>query len=483
MKFSIAQKLIAAFVGLTLLVLTATLGLARWSFDQGFLDYVNALEQMRLEQIQVSLADEYRTADGSWESLNEHRFTTLVRRSTLNGAFPGPPSGGMPPPEDMAEHPRPRGPRGSHMRARGIPPTALYDVNNNFVAGASLAIDDALAILVAVIAEGNIVGELRSEPRRQLATPLETAFSKQQLKTSWILGVSSLILAFAVSLLLARGLLAPVRRMIYSVKQLSNGDYSHRMNERRRDELGLLTQDLDRLGATLEASQSSRKRLLADVSHELRTPLTVLTGEIEALKDGLRKFDRTQLASLDQEVQRLRFLVDDLYELSIADVGGLRYQFETVNLKECMQNAVERMQPRAAKAGIALTLANTQMAQVSMVADARRIDQLLQNLIENSLAYTDAPGRVTLALSCEAAEAVIITINDTLPSVDSHECEQLFDPLFRHETSRSRRTGGAGLGLAICRNIVTAHDGIITASPSALGGLSIRVEIPLVGET
>ncbi len=111
------------------------------------------------------------------------------------------------------------------------------------------------------------------------------------------------------------------------------------MNEARRDELGQLTRDLDRLGSTLEGNQSSRKRLLADVSHELRTPLTVLCGEIEALKDGLREFDQTQLASLDQEVQRLRYLVDDLYELSISDVGGLRYQFGDVNLSACVQHA------------------------------------------------------------------------------------------------------------------------------------------------
>ncbi len=488
MKFSITQKLVAAFLGLTLLILIATLGLARWSFEQGFLDYVNALEQTRLERVAAKLAQVYSSSDHSWSSLSEQRFATLVRRSA-----PREPLGGPPPRAGNGKtHPPPTrrpGPDGrQHPGPRNSPPTALYDVADNLVVGASIGTDDALVIRVPIVVDGNTVGELRSEPRRQITSPLETEFSRQQLTTSWLLGISSLILACGVSLLLARGLLAPVRRMINSVAQLSSGDYSHRMNESRGDELGQLTKDLDRLGSTLEANQSSRKRLLADVSHELRTPLTVLAGEIEALKDGLRAFDETQLDSLDQEVQRLRHLVDDLYQLSVSDMGGLRYQFSQVDLTDCVQSAVEGMRKRAAAMGIELALAQSEanaaagvVTGLIVAADVRRIDQLLQNLLENSLAYTDPPGRVTVALS-RTADAALITIDDTPPGVSASDCEQLFDPLFRQEMSRSRRTGGAGLGLAICRNIVTAHGGSITAAPSALGGLSMKIEIPLAGE-
>jgi two-component system sensor histidine kinase BaeS len=478
MKLSIAQKLVGAFLGLTLLVLTATLGLARWSFEQGFLDYVNALEQTRLERVQVDLADEYFSAGGNWQSMSEQRFSALMRLSMPREPFGGPPPNAKPTSE--------RGPRPQRRGGQQFPPTALYDVDDNFVAGALLGIDGSLAIRVPIVADGNIVGELRTEPRRHISSPLETDFSRQQLTTSWILGISSLILAFGVSLLLARGLLAPMRRMIKNVAQLSSGDYSHRMNERRSDELGQLTRDLDRLGGTLEANQSARKRLLADVSHELRTPLTVLCGEIEALKDGLREFDETQLDSLDQEVQRLRYLVDDLYELSISDMGGLRYRFATVDLTDCLQKAIDGMRKRAAALGIELALAppgaSSAGVAVTVEADAQRMDQLLQNLLENSLAYTDALGRVTVTLSQTAATA-IITIDDSPPGVKESDCEKLFDPLFRQEASRSRRTGGAGLGLAICRNIVIAHGGSISASPSALGGLSIQIEIPLSGES
>ncbi len=363
---------------------------------------------------------------------------------------------------------------------QGFPPTALYDVTGNLVAGVSFAVAGSLTTRVPIMLDGKAIGELRGEPRRHLSSPLETEFSRQQLNTSWNLGISSLVLAFAVSVLLARGLLAPIRRMIGSVAQLSSGDYSHRLNESRSDELGQLTQDIDRLGSTLEANQSSRKRLLADVSHELRTPLTVLTGEIEALKGGIRVFDRAQLESLDQEVRRLRILVDDLYTLSISDVGGLRYQFAPVDLAQCLQHAVDGSYNRASAMGIEVALLHAECSDIALPveADTQRIDQLLQNILENSLAYTDAPGRVSISMTRTKAAALVV-IDDTAPGVKSSDCEQLFDPFFRQEVSRSRRTGGAGLGLAICRNIVAALGGSISASPSVMGGLSIRMEIPL----
>ncbi|CAA0079421.1 Signal transduction histidine-protein kinase BaeS [Halioglobus japonicus] len=486
MRLSIAQKLFAAFVGLTLLVLIATLGLARWSFEQGFLDYVNALEQTRLEQVQSVLAEEYSQAGGSWSELTERHFAKLVHSSASWEPPEGPPhDDGMrrnhPPP---ARGLGPQPPGVPAPGALGLPPTALYDAAGNLVVGASGDIEGMREIRVPVMRNGVMVGELRSAPRRRMMAPQETEFSRQQLQTSWLIGIASLVLAMGVSLILSRGLLAPVRRMIDSVAQLSNGNYSHRMYEDREDELGQLTKDLDRLGSTLEANQSSRKRLLADISHELRTPLTVLTGEIEALKDGVRKFDEKQLGSLEQEVLRLSHLVEDLYQLSISDVGGLRYQFSSVDIAEHLQHVTDRVRERAMERGIEVSLVrldNSAMpTELTVTADSQRLEQLLLNLLENSLAYTDIPGKVIVKLSRTPAMA-IITVDDTAPGVDEDDCEQLFDPLFRAEASRSRRTGGAGLGLAICKNIASAHGGSITALPSALGGLSVRVEIPLAG--
>lgn len=507
MSFSIVQKLVAAFIGLTLIVLMATLGLARWSFQQGFLDYVNALEQVRLERVQSRLANDYLEAGNQWGFVTDAYLGDMLRPRIRNANTQQPSMGPQarpgrvdrrPPRRDRpAEQSGPRGAPGQGPSAAGpsrgpfvtpkdtvgsfAPPTALFNKQGERIAGFEFKSDAAFLIRVPVIANGNQVGELRSDPRRQIDEPLETAFSKRQFTTSWIIGLTSLGVALAVSLLLARGLSAPVRRMISGVGKLSAGDYGSRMQEQRKDELGQLTRDIDHLAMTLEEAQSARTRLLADVSHELRTPLTVLNGEIEALKDGLRAFDATQLESLDQEVQRLRYLVNDLYELSLSDAGGLRYEFHSIDVRDAVRSAVAHIQARAVEAGLTLNLSDDVDTAITVLGDKRRLDQLFSNILENAVAYTDAPGTIDVHVSASVDHA-ILRFEDSPPGATQTECDQLFEPLYRKDSSRARRSGGAGLGLAICRNIAIAHSGTIAATPSSLGGVSIVLEIPLSKE-
>ena len=234
--------------------------------------------------------------------------------------------------------------------------------------------------------------------------------------------------------------------------------------------------DLNHLTYTLEKNQSSRRRWIADISHELRTPLSVLTGEVEALKDGIRPFNREQLISIDQEIKRLRHLTDDLYELSISDMGGLRYEFDNIDLADCVARVIKSHQKSADEKNITLSVEGDKEAMIN--ADVQRMDQLLTNLIRNSLAYTDAPGRLIFDVQLKK-NTVVLSVSDTPPGVTEAECSQLFEPLYRQDTSRTRRGSGAGLGLAICNNIVEAHRGTISAKPSVEGGLQIIIELPL----
>ena len=491
MQLSITKKLVLAFLGLTFVVLIATLGLARWSFERGFLDYVNTLEQNRLQWLQEVLVREYGLSGGNWESMSPARFDALLgiviaapvgqvaagRRADPQGG--GPPPGHSPGPPRADGPPRGQPPPQSRRRHLG-PPTALYAADGRQIAGATLDGAAAEYVHVPIIVGDETVGELRSKPRRELISPQDTAFSGQQFRMSLVIGIAALAFAAAMSFALAHGLLAPVRRMITNVARLSSGDYTARLQERRTDELGQLMADLDHLGKTLEEERSTRRRWFADISHELRTPLTILVGEIQALRDGIRNFDAKQLESLDQEVQRLRLLIDDLYDLSVSDVGGLRYSMSVFDLSETLVSAATAARSRAKDSGLDI---DTDIAPgIRISGDRKRIDQLFQNLFENSIAYTDAPGRIEVTLAGSDG-SVVVEFHDTEPGASPEECEKLFEPLYRREASRNRRTGGAGLGLAICRNIVEAHRGTITASPSPSGGLCIRIEIPSASET
>lgn len=501
MTLTVSRKLMLAFLGLTLLVLAATLGLARWSFERGFLDYVNALEQGRLESVSKSLAREYVRNGHSWSGFTQARFMGQLRKHEprppefdLEGPVRPPPFGfGPPPPRpDMGKSPSHEGDRRTMFPPRrnegreppGFrpppifgPPTVLVDMDGTHVAGFSQEQMTEQYISVPVEVNGETVGELRSAPRRHFESPQETAFSRQQWITSALTALVALLLAVAVSLLLTRILLAPVRRMILGVSQLSDGAYESRLNEQRDDELGQLMNDLDKLAMTLQENRSSRQRWLADISHELRTPVTVLTGEIETMKDGIRPLDMEQILSLDQEVARLRRLIDDLYELSLSDIGGLRYAFEPISVRDVVDTAVARIHKRAADKHIMVLV--DEKGTVDIKADPQRLEQLFVNLLENSLAYTDSPGRIEIQLD-QAGQDATIAIEDTPPGVAEEACAKLFDPLYRQDSSRSRRTAGAGLGLAISRNIVMAHQGSIEAMPADSGGLRIEIKLPLL---
>jgi two-component system sensor histidine kinase BaeS len=368
--------------------------------------------------------------------------------------------------------------------ARRVPPPrsgpdlVLLDNQGSLVVGKAYILDHPSPIIAPVLVRGTQVGELITVSR-EVFNAEETAFSRQQMLTSGIIGVVSLALAAVVAWVMTNVLLAPIRRLTAGVSLLSDGHYSARLNENSTDELGQLMNDLDHLAHKLEESRASRRRWIADISHELRTPLTVLTGEIELLKDGIRPFDQQQLLSLDQEIGRLRHLTDDLYQLSVSDIGGLRYSFSPVNILDSLSVSIANIKLRASERGVDLVLKGKTRHLIK--ADSQRLTQLLNNLIENSLAYTNAPGKIEVSVF-DDEEHVYIKVEDTPPGVAEKDCEKLFEPLYREEASRNRRSAGAGLGLAICKNIVNAHQGTITASPSALGGLCITISLPILTE-
>jgi len=225
----------------------------------------------------------------------------------------------------------------------------------------------------------------------------------------------------------------------------------------------------------LQNHRDARRRWGADIAHELRTPLSVLRGEIQALQDGVRAPTPAALDSLNTECERLGGLIEDLYQLSLADAGALEYRFERIDLGELVREALEAQRRACTDAGLALEEAVAEGIEIR--GDARRLTQLVDNLIANARRYTDAPGRIRVELA-RTRDGTRLVVEDTAPGVPAHALPRLFERLYRVESSRSRAAGGAGLGLAICRAIVEAHGGRIDAAPSSLGGLRIVTDLP-----
>ncbi|MEY3042069.1 MAG: hypothetical protein RLZZ174_1151, partial [Pseudomonadota bacterium] len=202
-------------------------------------------------------------------------------------------------------------------------------------------------------------------------------------------------------------------------------------------------------------------------------PLTVLRGELEALEDGVRPLTPQSLTSLNAEVRQLGRLVEDLHALALADVGALAFQNEPCDLPALLEEAQARHARRFEDAGLTLTLKQKSLDR-RLSLDPVRIAQLLDNLLENALRYTDAPGAVELAVTA-AEEGARITVEDSAPGVEATALESMFTRFWRQDPSRARASGGAGLGLAIVRRIAEAHEGEAYAEASPLGGLRIQI--------
>ncbi|KXI27109.1 HAMP domain-containing histidine kinase [Paraglaciecola hydrolytica] len=475
---NISNKLFWSLLGLTSVILLATLSLARWSFERGFLDFISGQENQRLQLVAEELLVDYTSADNNWQNILFNGLEYYLNQHI--GARPGrrpPPIGAQSPPSHFRGGDNTQRPPRLNNNAKSEigPPTALFDHQGNWLAGDNQHQDQSNEIRVPLFLNNQLIGELRSWPRSNLDSPLASAFSRDQLWTSLLIGLICLVLASLMSWLLARLLLQPLKKVLSGVSQLSKGNYNLRFEHNRHDELGQLMDDVQHLSVTLDKNRTAKNRWLADISHELRTPLTVLSGEIDTLKAGLRPFNQQQLSSLEQETAVLRHLVDDLYELSLSDIGGLRYQFSRINLNDSLANSLNTLSQTIQNKGIDLTIESADALWLN--ADPRRIEQLLNNLLNNAINYTDAPGKIAIQL-IHQQDCIVMLIDDTPPSASETECQFLFDPLYRQDSARTRRSSGAGLGLSICKNIVEAHQGSINAKPSKLGGLQIEVILP-----
>jgi len=222
-----------------------------------------------------------------------------------------------------------------------------------------------------------------------------------------------------------------------------------------------------------------KNKLLADVSHELRTPLTVLKLQVESLQYHLDDDVEASYQALDEKLSDISRLISDIYQLAKSDIGALGLNFCDLEFPETIDNWISEFELLVTSNNLTWQFNNQLDSPVTINADEDRIKQILSNLINNSVKYTDHYGMVILSVSANEQELVII-IEDSTPSVPIELQSQIFERLYRVEKSRSRQTGGSGLGLAICKSLIEAHNGIITANTSTQGGLKVIVQLPII---
>jgi two-component system sensor histidine kinase BaeS len=465
MKLTLAARLFAAVLGAAVVVAVAMGVGAHVNLNRDFLGYLNEQAVGRLELAVPSVTAGYRQ-QGSWDFLRQRPdlWYRLLRPAPEGQAVP------------LSERP-PASPTPAELTGASRRFTLLDADRLRIVGFASPAAD---AVERAIVVDGITVGWLALTPFESVSSGAEKRFADAQARTGWMVGGGAVLLAAAVALWASRRLLRPVRQVAQATHGLAAGDYTMRVPERAADdEIGRLARDFNQLALSLQRNEAMRREFMADVSHELRTPLGVLHGELEALEDGVRPLDATALRSLKAEVATLHKLVDDLYELSLADVGALTYRRTELDLREVIDDTAGAFGERLRSCGLALQL-ELPAEPLPTFGDARRLRQLFANLFENSCRYTDAGGALRLQARREGRQ-MLVDLHDSAPGVCPEQLPRLFERFFRAEASRSRRSGGAGLGLSICQRIAEAHEGRIEVRPSPLGGLWLRVALPTRG--
>jgi two-component system, OmpR family, sensor histidine kinase BaeS len=468
MRFGITAKLFLAIL-LTNIVTAVAVGLGvRAAFDSGFERYIHEREGQRLSRLAEVVGAAYREA-GSWDFLRHNDDLWVQLNHAVRPVMPR--DGRGPRPGGEARKP----PAG--WTPGRPPPAMVLDMRGQVVVGDAITSQDIER--KEIVVSGQRVGWIASPVRRNVFDIVDRRFQQQVWQSLAIVALLAMALSAIVTWFLARGLLAPVKRIAGATRRLADGDYTTRVVSAANDELGLLVDDFNRLGNALHKNESARRGFMADVSHELRTPLAVLKGELEAIEDGVRAPTPETIRSLQAEVARLGKLVDDIHDLSLADVGGIAYRFRPVDIAALAGETLAHGEGRLTAAGLRATVQGERNLNVR--GDSQRLGQLLANLMENTLRYTDAGGELRVSVAREGNKG-LLAWEDSKPGVPDEALPRVFDRLYRVESSRNREAGGSGLGLAIARSIVEAHGGTITALASALGGLRIEIRLPLASD-
>ena len=286
------------------------------------------------------------------------------------------------------------------------------------------------------------------------------------------LGLLTLLIGF----LLGRRFISPLADVIAAAQAVASGMLSTRVPVRGPGDLHALTDSFNHMADELERNDREQRAMLTDIAHELRTPLTVMRGKLEGIVDGVYPADEAHIALVLEETYMLERLVEDLRTLTLAEARQLHFDVKPVDLGELAERAASLFEAEAAEKAITVSV-RIEPRLPAALADAQRVGQVIGNLLSNALRYTPQNGKMEIAVQ-RSAEGVELSVSDNGPGVPEADLPRLFDRFWRGEKSRTRSEGGAGLGLAIAKQLIEAQGGSITASQAPRGGLQIAFILP-----
>ena len=453
-----------------LLAVAALSTAAAWNLRSGFSDYLGSRDQAELNRLSQQVALRYAEEP----QLQTLRSDRAAMRELIDGLVPAYVH------EQHAEETNLSAAAGQRGPPRHVLQLArVIDTSGAHLAGPLMpAGTDTLRSAVRIGGATVAYAELPRAPRLER---VDAQFLQRQYVGLALVATLTLLAAGVMAWVAARRWSRPLSDIRLAAQRIAQGEFAVALPASRTQEINELAQAIRRMAQSLQTLEGARRRWLAQVSHELRTPLAVLRGEIESLHEGVRTPTPQLLGGLREQVTHLARLVSDLHTLAIADLGGMPCSFDWGDAGPWLQRSAQRYEALATQAGLGLQIEVAPDAQtVQVYWDFDRMAQVLGALLDNSLRYTQSPGRLWVRCTADTqAHRWRIDVCDSAPAVPTDDLSQLFEPLFRSgRTPQRGQREGSGLGLAIAKSIVIAHGGTIGASLSPLGGLTVSVDLP-----
>lgn len=283
--------------------------------------------------------------------------------------------------------------------------------------------------------------------------------------------------ALLIGILLSRHFLRPLSELTQAITAMQRGDLNQQVQVRTQDELGSLARTFNQMSAEIHRANQLRQQMTADIAHDLRTPLMVISGYVEALRDGTLQPTQERFEALNQETVLLKRLIEDLRTLSLADAGELKLVYQPVQPRELLEQVKQSFQPIADEQQVVLRVETVDELPTLQI-DRERMMQVLANLLTNALRYTSTGGVVTLRAQCHQ-EKLQLAVADTGSGIPEDSLLNIFERFYRADQSRHESQNESGLGLAIAKSIVEAHHGTIVVESKLGKGTVMTVTLPL----
>ena len=319
---------------------------------------------------------------------------------------------------------------------------------------------------------GRMMGHNMSGAMQQ---DLDQAF-REALSVSLIwAGAFAVAAAVVISFMMSRHFTRTIHDMAAATERIAEGDYSQRVAVKPGDEIGDLADSLNRMAASLDDTERMKRELMGNIAHELRTPLTTISGYMEGLADGVLPAEPATYELIRGEADRLSRLVDDLQRLSRAESGQEVLDVIPLALAPLLRRVTTRMKPRFDQKGVALKV--EVKPGIGVLADEDKLEQVMINLLDNALLYTDKDGAVMVGATA-ASEGVKIEVSDTGCGIPARDLPYVFERFYRSDKSRSRESGGSGIGLTIVKSYVEALGGSIAVASVEGQGTDMTIRMP-----